>query len=242
MTATTVLVTLLLAPAASGGAPPAAACEIFTRSSEALPALVREWFGHSGDERVVICPQTGASGSARPPTLYFGEGALTQQGRVCTYPRHGLTLTGAGAAAHLLRYDRSEALAMSVAGAECPAPHAATSTQGYVETYDIGTSTFLGIMHAWSAIATSSALPASGTGGARGAQETRVRVQAVLGSRASSATVTRIVRIPGSVLRHRFALFVKAPDAAAGATAQYVIYVDKYLRGPYEFTAFAETN
>ena len=69
-----------------------------------------------------------------------------------------------------------------------------------------------------------------------------MRVQAVLGSRASAATVTRIVRIPGSVLRHRYALFVTAPDATAGAGAQYVIYLDKKLRGPYEITAFAETN
>ena len=49
MTATVVLVTLLLAPAASSGAAPPAACEVFTRSSGTLPPLVREWFGQRSE-------------------------------------------------------------------------------------------------------------------------------------------------------------------------------------------------
>jgi hypothetical protein len=233
-----------------------------------MPTLVSEWFSHSLDERVVVCPQASSATNEGTAVLYFGEGGVTQHGTVCTYPRHGLTLTGSGAAARLERYDRSEALAMTSAGPDCPAPHAATSAQGYVETYDISTSTFLGIMRLWSAIA--SAPPAdrgAGPGGAAGGQqtacaaatvsrecnsgsggktalapETHARLQAALGTRASGATVTRIVRIPGSVIRHRYALFVKAPDAPGGAGSQYVIYVDKSLRGPYELTAFAETN
>jgi hypothetical protein len=268
VTATVVLVTLLLAPGASGSAAPAAACKTYARGSETLPALVSEWFSHSLDERVVVCPQVSSAASGSTAVLYFGEGGVTQRGTVCTYPRHGLTLTGSGPAARLERYDRSEALAMTSAGPDCPAPHAATSAQGYVETYDISTSTFLGIMHLWSAIA--SAPPAdrgagpgaaaggkqaacaaasasrqcsSGSGGRSApAAETHARLQAALGTRSSGATVTRIVRIPGSVIRHRYALFVTAPDASGGAGSQYVIYVDKSLRGPYELTAFAETN
>jgi hypothetical protein len=54
--------------------------------------------------------------------------------------------------------------------------------------------------------------------------------------------VTRIVRVPGSVLRHRYALFVKAPDSPDAASSRFVIYLDKTLRGPYQITAFAETN
>jgi hypothetical protein len=72
--------------------------------------------------------------------------------------------------------------------------------------------------------------------------ETNARLKAALGARANGARVMRIVRIPGSVLRHRYALFVKAPDTPAGTGSQYVIYVDKSLRGPYDITAFAETN
>jgi hypothetical protein len=254
VTAAVVLVTLLLAPGASGSAVPAAACKTYARSSETLPALVGEWFSHSLDERVVVCPQASSSASEGTAVLYFGEGGLTQHGAVCTYPRHGLTLTGSGAGARLERYDRSEALAMTSAGPDCPAPHAPTSAQGYVETYDISTSTFLGIMRLWSAIAsppTAAACGAatasrecnSGSGGRSApAAETHARLQAVLGTRASGATVTRIVRIPGSVMRHRYALFVKAPDTPGGTGSQYVIYVDKSLRGPYELTAFAETN
>ena len=250
MTATVVLVTLLLAPAASGSAAAPAACETFSRSTGAPPSLVRDWLAHSGDERVVMCPQPGAPGSGGTTALYFGEGGLTQHGTVCTYPRHGLTLAGTGAAAHLQRYDRSEALAMALAGHECPTPHAPTSAQGYVETYDISTSTFVGIMRLWSSIATAPAAaggvqPGGATSGSEGTRTpvaaTRARVQAALGSRTSEATVSRIVRIPGSALRHRYALFVKAPDAS-GASSQYVIYLDKSLRGPYEIKAFAETN
>lgn len=242
MTATVVLVTLLLAPAASGSGAAPAACKTFTRSGETLPLLVREWFAHSPDERVLMCPQAGAPGSEGTTALYFGEGGLTQRGTVCSYLRHGLTLAGSGTAARLERYDRSEALAMALAGPECPQPHAHTSGQGYIETYDISTSTFVGIMRLWSAIATTAAAAPSGSERTSALAETRARLQAALGTRTSAATVTRIVRIPGSVLRHRYALFVKAPDAPSGGASQYVIYVDKTLRGPYEITAFAETN
>jgi hypothetical protein len=243
VTATVVLVTLLLTPAASGGAAPPAACKTFTRSGEPLPPLVQQWFAHSPDERVVMCPQARAPGNEGATALYFGEGGLTQHGTVCTYPRHGLTLAGSGTAASLVRYDRSEAVAMALARPECPPPHAATGGQGYVETYDVSTSTFVGIMRLWSAIATASSAAPSGSAAASASlAATRARLQAALGTRTSAATVTRIVRIPGSVLRHRYALSVKAPDAPAGAASQYVIYVDKTLRGPYEITAFAETN
>jgi len=244
VTATVVLVTLLLAPAASGSAAPPAACQVFTRSSATLPALVSEWFAHSSDERVVMCPQAGPPGSEGATSLYFGEGAVTQHGAVCTYPRHGLTLTGTGAAARLERYDRSEAIAMALAGPGCPQPHDPASAQGYIETYDISTSTFMGIMQLWSAITNGAAVNASGTGASRSAAAApaRARLQAELGTRTSETTVTRIVRVPGSLLRRRYALFVKAPQSPGGGTSQYVIYVDKRVRGPYEITAFAETN
>jgi hypothetical protein len=243
VTATVVLVTLLLAPAASGNAAASAACKTYARGNEALPALVSEWFAHSPDERVVMCPQAGPSASEGATVLYFGEGGSTQHGTVCMYPRHGLTLAGSGAAARLERYDRSESLAMATAGPDCPPPHAATGAQGYVETYDISTSSFLGIMHLWSSIVTAPAAACCTAQGAKAsAPEAQARLKSALGTHASGSRVTRIVRIPGSVLRHRYALFITAPDAPPGAGFQYVVYVDKSLRGPYEITAFAETN
>lgn len=243
MTATLVLVTLLLAPAAAGNAAAPAACEVYTRGSETVPAHVKEWFAHSHDERVVRCPQDAATAGAGATALYFGEGGLTQHGTVCTFPRHGLTLAGRGAAARLERYDRSESLAMALAGPQCPPPHDATSAQGYVETYDISTATFAGIMQLWSAITTASAAAPAGADGARASVgDTHARLEAALGPRTSGATVTRIVRIPGSVLRHRYALFVKAPDSPDAAGSRFVIYLDKTLRGPYQITAFAETG
>jgi hypothetical protein len=242
VTATVVLVTLLLAPAASGNAAAPAACEVYTRGSETLPTHVKEWFAHSLDERVVRCPATATEG-AGATALYFGEGGVTQHGTVCTFPRHGLTLAGRGAAARLERYDRSEALAMALAAPHCPPPHDPASAQGYVETYDISTATFAGIMQLWSAIATASAAAPAGADGARtSVGGTHARLKAALGPRTSGATVTRIVRIPGSVLRHRYALFVKAPDSPDAAGSRFVIYLDKTLRGPYQITAFAETD
>jgi len=243
VTATVVLLTLLLAPAASGNAAASAACEVWTRGSETLPPHVKEWFAHSTDERVLRCPQAAATEGAGATALYFGEGGLTQHGTVCVYPRHGLTLIGGGPAARLERYDRSESLAMALAGPQCPPPHAATSAQGYVETYDISTATFAGIMQLWSAIATDSAAAPAGASGARASVGgTHERLEAALGPRTSGAVVTRIVRIPGSLLRHRYAMFVKAPDSPDAAGSRFVIYLDKTLRGPYAITAFAETN
>lgn len=268
MLATAVLVTLLLAPATAGDAAAPAACKSYARGSDSLPALVREWFSHSADERVEMCLQAAPSAREDATVLYFGEGGVNQHGAVCTYLRHGLTLAGSGAAARLERYDRSEALAMATAGPNCPAPHAPTGAQGYIETYDISTSTFLGIMQLWSAVASAptserGSQPGGPTGdkeapcaaakASRGCTsgsagktalgaETRTRLQAELGRHPGGATVTRIVRIPGSVLRHRYALFVHAPEAPGVAGSQYVIYMDKNLRGPYQITAFAETN
>jgi len=241
VTATVVLVTLLLAPTASGSAAAPAACQAFTRSSATLPTLVSEWFGRSTDERVLMCPQTSAPGSEGGRPMYLGEGALTQQGAVCTYLSHGLTLAGSGSAARLQRYDRSEARAMALAGPGCPQPHDPASAQGYIETYDISTSAFVGIMRLWSAVTNTAAVNASATDASRSAAA-RARLQAELGARTGETTVTRIVRIPGSVLRHRYALFLKAPQPSGGGASQYVIYVDKSVRHPYEITAFAETN
>jgi hypothetical protein len=248
VSATVVLLSsLLMAAAAPGTAhPPAAAsCRSFSRDAHPVPPLVRAWFEHSADERVVVCPQT--AGVADEPTapLYFGEGAVSHHGAVCSYLSHGLTLSGSGDAARLQRYERSEATDMAMADAgDCPQPHAAAEHAAYVETYDVTVAAFEGIMRLWSAaIAGPNGHCCAAHPGDHIAPEAREHIEAALGpDRERTTTVTRIVRIPGSVLRHRYAMFLTTTEAAAGSAALYVIYVDKALRGPYEISAFAETN
>jgi hypothetical protein len=245
LTTIVALVTLLLAPAASGAAEaPAAstACQTFSRSTQPAPPLVREWFARSPDERVVVCPQTAAPGNEAAAPLYFGEGAVRQRGAVCSYLSHGLTRAGSGDTARLEHYEHSEALAMALAGSDCPRPHAASAAADYVETYDVSPAAFVGIMRLWSATTATLAAAGPSAAGARMAPEARDGLETIGPGRVSSASVTRIVRIPGSVLRHRYALFLKVPDTSSGNSTLYVVYVDKSLRGPYEITALAETN
>jgi hypothetical protein len=247
------LLSLLLAPTAPGSAHASAPppCQSFSRESQGAPPLVRAWFANSADERVVVCPQSAAGGGEPPVPLYFGEGAVTQQGGVCSYRSHGLTLSGSGETARLQRYERSGALDMALAGSACPTPHGATGTAAYVETYDITPAAFEEIMRLWSAAAAAAAGRDGHCCGAHGAAatdlkvapEAREHIEAALGpDHLLTPTVTRIVRIPGSVLRHRYALFFTVNDTAAASSALYVVYVDKAVRRPYEITAFAETN
>jgi hypothetical protein len=266
VTATVVLLSLLMAPAAPGAAHAAAPppCQSFSRQAQtaAMPAYVRAWFAHSTDERVAVCPNVAATGES-PPPLYFGEGAVSQQGAVCSYRSQGLKLSGSGAAARLQRYERSEALNMALAGKGCPPPHGAASTP-YVETYDITPAAFEEMMQLWSQAAAAVVAPSSQHCCARGAAtanpagmgrgqvsaadlriapEARQHLEAALGpDHLLTPTVTRIVRIPGRLLRHRYALFLTVTDPAAESPALYVVYVDKALRSPYEITAFTETN
>ncbi|HVN46377.1 MAG TPA: hypothetical protein VMT66_14205 [Steroidobacteraceae bacterium] len=243
MAAILVLLIALFAPLAARAAPPAA-CESFSRSSPSLPELVRDWFVHSTDERVAMCPKPAAAGEQTRDLQYFGEGLVRQQGAVCSYHSHGLTLIGSGTRARLERYERSEALDMTLAGgAECPPPHAATGAAAYVETYDVSSSAFLGIMRLWSATASGLGDAAAAAETVRIAPDARAQLEVALTpERARRATVTRIVRIPGRALRQRYALFLTAPTATGADPAQYVIYLDKSLRKPFEITAFSETD
>ena len=271
MSVSVVLSMLLLAPAGSGAAspPPASACQSFGRDAQTMPPLVREWFAQSADQRVLVCPQSAAGTQGTEAAAYFGEGAVTQRGGVCSYLSHGLTLIGKGPAARLQRYERSEALAMALAGTTgCPAPHGDAGAAAYVETYDVSSEAFIGIMRLWSAATAAlaadkehcCAMPADALGSASGAAhpgaaappraaesritpEARARLEAEIDpAHIGAASVMRIVRIPGSVLRHRYALFLTVPDATRGSPAAYVAYIDKSVRRPYEITDFAETN
>jgi hypothetical protein len=261
MVATLALLTLLLAPDPSAAAQPAA-CQTFTRGSADAPALVREWFAESGDERVLVCPQPGAPASAAP--LYFAESAVTRHGTVCSYTSHGLTIVRRRAAVSLRRIERSEAVAMALADTDCPLPHAPGAPGAYVMTYDVSRAAFAGVMQLWQEfiapgpalnpqqapqvccrLGARSAAAAAPGDAATAALLKRLRAAAAAG-RLKAGGVTRMVRLPGSALRRRYALFVKDPDKVKdrppGQPGMYVIYVQKRLRGPYQVSDLGESN
>jgi len=246
---TLALVTLLLAwapSAARSAAPPAAAttCQTFTRAgAAAAPPLVRGWFADSGDERVLVCPQPGQQGtSAEEAPLYWGEGSVIRRGAVCSYLSHGLTAVGAGAARRLRREERTEAVAMALAGEECPVPHEGTAASAYVTTYDTSRAAFVSLMQLWSRLTTHDSVTSAAAPAAASTTAMLERLRAAIEARRLQPPgVTRIVRIPGSALRRRYALFVKDPDRPA-QSAMYVIYVQKKVRAPYEVTDVAESN
>ena len=239
----------LLAWAGAVRAQPALpSCQTFTRSSAGTPEIVRDWLARSKDDHVIVCASTAGEGSApEAPSMYTGESAVVKHGTLCSYSSHGLSLVGSAAAARLQRFERGDAVGMTLAGGDCPAPHPAATAQRYTVTYDVTPTAFESIMTFWSTVATSTealdhATDCCGVGsGAKGAAsgsalvvETRARLRAAIaGGRMRTATVTRILRAPGRGIHHRFALFVSDPDSRAGASSVYVIYLSKWPAGPY---------
>ena len=248
MTPTLALLTLLLA--SSEAAPPAAgSCQSFTRASPSPPPFVRDWLARSGDARVVACTPSAADAAA---PLYTGESAVSRHDAVCSYRSHGLVKVGGGAAARLERYERGDALLMALADNDCPPPHGAAAGRPYVTTYDISPAAFVAIMRLWTELAASTEAfdraccePGGTRAGAAlppAAAETRRRLRAAIdGGRMQTAAVARIVRISGSPLRRRYALFVADPDRPADQPGFYVIYLSKRVRGPYQLTGIADT-
>jgi len=251
VTPTLALLALLLA--SSDAAPPAArSCQSFTRAGPHSPQFVRDWLARSGDERVLACTPPAADAAA---PLYTGESAVARQGAVCSYHSHGLVKVGVGATAHFERYERSDALRMALADGECPAPHSAAAGRDYVTTYDISPQAFVALMRLWADLTASTAAFDRACGGPypcgrahQGASpspvagDTEKRLRAAIDSgRMQTAAVARIVRMSGSPLRRRYALFVVDPDRPADQPGFYVIYLSKRLRGPYQLTGIADT-
>jgi hypothetical protein len=251
VTPTLALLTLLLA--SSDAVPPEpAGCQSFTRASANSPPFVRDWLARSSDERVLAC--TPPAGDAASP-LYTGESAVARQGAVCSYHSHGLVKVGGSAQAHLERYERSDALRRALADGDCPAPHTAAAGRDYVTTYDISPQAFVALMRLWAELTASTAAFDRACGGPytcgrahQGAApspvagDTQQRLRAAIDNgRMQTAAVARIVRMSGSTLRRRYALFVVDPDRPADQPGFYVIYLSKRLRGPYQLTGIADT-
>jgi len=253
--ATLALVTLLLLQPAGAAAQPAIPCQVFARGNAQAPQLVRDWLAHSSDERVTVCPQPGAAAADVTP-LYAGEGAVSRHGTVCSYASHGLTIEGSGAVQRLRRYESGEATAMALADRDCPTPHPPAAPHPYTTTYDVSHTAFLSIIQLWSTIAVSSAafeheLACCDVGGAPpgavpraiGGTDARQRLRAaILAGDMKEAVVSRIVRIPDSAFRRRYALFVIDPAQDAAGSRFYVLYLRRDWRGPSHIIGIAETD
>ena len=226
------LLLLLSLPLAAQAAAPD--CEVFARDSAQAPPAVRDWLQASGDARVRVCHLV--SGDAATRAVFTGEGAVNRNGEVCSYVSHGLTSAGNAQHPHLVRYESDEMLAMVFGGAECPVPHAAGAAP-YTLTYQVSARAFASVMHWWQALLLSAApeLPADDAAG----PTTRLRA-ALAAGRLREAPVLRLVRIPGSLLRHRYTLFIADPDQAPYGA--YVIYLSKRPRAPWQVTAVADTR
>src|SRR5579863_5794726 len=222
-----VLLLFLILPLAAQAAPPD--CEVFARDSAQAPPPVREWLQASGDARVRVCHML--SGDAAAAAVFTGEGAVSHSGNVCSYASHGLTSAGGMVRPRLARYEREEMRAMLLGGATCPVPHAAGAPP-YTLTYQVSPAVFESVMHWWQAMLLSGApeLPAA----ASGAPGARLRA-ALTAGRLRAAPVVRLVRIPGSLLRHRYMLFVADPEQAPFGA--YVIYLSRRLHAPWQVTA-----
>jgi hypothetical protein len=224
-----VLLCLMLPLAAQAAAPD---CRVFVGDSADAPAAVREWLRTSGDARVRVCDMVAGDAAT---AVFTGEGAVSRSGAVCSYASHGLTSLGNAQHARLRRYESDEMRAMLLGQAACPVPHE-RGAPTYTLTYQVSPRVFEEVIRWWQALTSSAApqLPAA----AAGAAGTRLR--AALGAgRLRDASVVRLVRIPGSWLRHRYTLFVADPEAAPSGA--YVIYLSKRPRGPWQITGVADT-
>ena len=256
MSAVLVLTALLLAAAPPARENPAGpSCDTYTLASVNAPPMVHSWLSHSSDEHVRVCQLSGSATSAASAASYTGESAVRHHGGVCSYSSHRLEKIGDANRGRLERYERSDVQVMALAGSECPTPHP-TGADAYIPTYDVSARAFEAIMQLWAAASASTqrfdqevaCCADSGPGAAvavgpaaLGDSGRRLR-SAINAGHMKSASVTRIVRMSGSVWQHRYALFVANPDIRDAQPRLYVIYLRKPLRGPFHITSVADTN
>ena len=239
------------AAAAQPAAPPV--CQSFTRSSAAAPQIVRGWLARSGDDHVRVCSPQAAGSDTSGATLYTGESAVTRSRSVCSYSSHLLTRIGNGAGSRLQRFESAEGTGMAIAGnGGCPAPHSAPA-ELYTMTYDLSPAAFESIMAFWATVAASAAafdheLACCTVGGSAAAappsaaaSATVARLRAAIAAgRMQTAAVPRIVRLAGRGVRHRYALFIADPDSRPLGATVYVIYLSKWLAGPWRISAITD--
>ena len=213
------------------------ACQSYTRASAAAPELVRAWLAHSSDVNVRVCLPARADAAAVP--LYRSESAVAHENGVCSYASHALTAAGSGGRRQLRRDERGDAQRMALAAGPCPAPEA------YTETYDVSAPAFVAAMRLWNEASGSARIFDAEWRDGHGAGEratpaaTRLRI-AISAGRLKGAPVLRIVRLSGATLRRRYALFVADPDRAPQQSTLYVIYLSRWIGGPWHISGVAD--
>lgn len=214
------------------------ACQTYTRASPAAPELVRAWLAHSSDLNVRVCLPAGADAAAVP--LYRSDSAVAHENGVCSYASHVLTAAGSGARRQLRRDEHGDAQRMALATGPCPAP-----PEAYTETYDVSAPAFVAAMQLWSEASGSTRTfdaqwrEDPGAGKRATAAATRLRT-AIGAGRLKGAPVLRIVRLSGATLRRRYALFVADPDRAPQQSTLYVIYLSRWIGGPWHISGVAD--
>ena len=196
-----------------------------------------------------VCTPQAVGSDPQGATLYTGESAVTRSRSVCSYSSHLLTRVGTGAASRLQRFESAEGVGMAIHGSgACPAPHS-TPAELYTVTYELTPAVFESIMAFWATAAASAgafdheltcctvAGSAAAAPASAAASATRERLRAAIAAgRMRAAAVTRIVRLAGRGVRHRYALFVADPDSRPAGTTVYVIYLSKWLGGPWRIS------
>ena len=214
------------------------ACQSYTRASSAAPELVRAWLAHSSDVNVRVCLPAGADAAAVP--LYRSESAVAHENGVCSYASHALTAAGSGGRRQLRRDEHGDAQRMALATGPCPAP-----PQAYTETYDVSAPAFVAAMHLWNEASGSARIFDAewrdGHGAGERATPAATRLRTAIGAgRLKGAPVLRIVRLSGATLRRRYALFVADPDRAPQQSTLYVIYLSRWIGGPWHISGVAD--
>ena len=80
---------------------------------------------------------------------------------------------------------------------------------------------------------------AGANAGSVAANATRLKLRsAISAGRMHAAAVTRIVRV-GDHLHGRYVLFVVDPDSQPAGASVYVLYLSRFLRGPWHITGMS---
>jgi len=212
---------------------PAPSCETYTRDTPQAPGIVRAWLAHSADAQVLVCSGSDAG------ALYSAESAVMHEGGVCSYASRLLVARGAGARRHLRADDRGAAVHMALAASACPPPHTAGAAP-YVETYDVTAAVFESLMQLWRADTAAAQAFDRSCESCAGAPAVRLR-RAIEAGHLRGAPPTRIVHIPASGLKRRYELIVADPQRGPAESTEYVIYLTRWVLGPWHITGVADS-
>lgn len=210
-----------------------AACEAYTRDSTQAPSIVRTWLARSTDTRVLVCTASDAE------PVYSAESSVTHEGGVCSFASRLLVARGAGARRQLRADDHGAAVHMALGASPCPPPHTADAA-GYVETFDVSAAVFESLMQLWRTDTAAASAFDRSCESCTSAAALRLR-RAIEAGHVRGAPITRMVRIPGGGLKRRYELIVADPQRGPAESTQYVIYLTRWVLGPWRISGVADS-